>query len=101
MGIGLLSSGKELDVHGAYDPRSVSHHLIELGDALQLRIYLFQAPSKPGDVAPTQQELLLLDFEEVLALVAADCHDRQVVLPGDGKHIFAIHHDVVCLLKVL
>jgi len=61
-------------------PRNERHQLVELRNPLDFRINTLKPKQEPVDGPTIEEELFLQYVEEVLALVAAHCHDGQVVV---------------------
>lgn len=69
----------------------MSKHLIQLSDMSQLCIHELEAFAQPFHITTIDNELLLLDLEQIITVVAADCHDRQVISVSDWQSILVVH----------
>ena len=86
-------------------PRLERHDLIQLAEPGQARLNFRETFCDPGQVPALQHELLLQNVQQIVTLVATDCHDRQVklMLPGHDIRvgIRALSNDFVCRVRVV
>ena len=63
------------------------HDLIQLAKPGQAWLNFRQTFRDPGQITSLQHELLFQNVQQVVALIATDCHDRQVKLMLAGHDI--------------
>ena len=103
--LGTVALEQPLQMVRRNGPWLERHDLIQLAEPGQTRLNFCQTFRDPGQITALQHELLLQNVQQVVTLVAADCHDRQVKLMLTGHDIRvgirALPNNFVCRVRVV